>query len=65
MPNMRLRENPTLFQDTSITSILPEERGDLFNAIENALKSEKCLTDGERDHTYSEIGSMFKELGIV
>lgn len=39
--------------------------GDLFNAIENALKSEKCLTDGERDYTYSEIGSMFKELGIV
>ena len=39
--------------------------GDLSKAIANALKSENSKAEGERDYTFSEIGSMFRELGIV
>lgn len=39
--------------------------GSLLKAIDSSLRSEKSLIDGERDYTYSEMGAMFKELGIV
>lgn len=38
--------------------------GNLSTAIENAIKSEAELRSGNRDYTYSEIGSMFRELGL-
>ncbi len=42
-----------------------KEGGDFNNAIRNAIKSEECVSRGDRDFTYSELGTMFKELGIL
>lgn len=37
----------------------------LKDAIANSNKSVDSLRQGDRDYTYSEIGMMFKELGLV
>lgn len=39
--------------------------GDFGKAIKNALNSEEAVLRGDRNYTYSQLGSMFKELGIV
>lgn len=39
--------------------------GNFSQAINNAIKSEESIARGDRDFTYSELGTMFKELGIV
>lgn len=39
--------------------------GDFGRAIINAVNSEECVMRGDRDFTYSELGSMFKELCII
>lgn len=39
--------------------------GDFRQAINNAVKSEESIARGDRDFTYSELGTMFKELGLV
>lgn len=39
--------------------------GDFGKAIDNAITSEESLARGDRDFTYSELGTMFQELGII
>ncbi len=53
------------FKAHPLHQFFQKKGGQLAKAIENALKSEKSVNNGERDHTYSEIGSMFKELDIL
>lgn len=42
-----------------------KEGGNFNRAIDNAIISEQCISRGDRDFTYSELGTMFKELGII
>lgn len=42
-----------------------KQGGSLKEAIANSNKSVDSLRRGDRDYTYSEIGMMFKELGLV
>lgn len=53
------------FRSHPLHQFFQKQGGNLLNAIQNSLKSEQTLKNGERDYTYSELGSMFKELGIV
>lgn len=39
--------------------------GDFRQAINNAVKSEESIARGDRNYTYSELGTMFRELGII
>jgi len=42
-----------------------KQGGSLADAISNSNKSIESVRRGERDYTYSEIGKMFKELGLL
>lgn len=53
------------FKGHPLHQFFTHQKGDFFKAIEHSLKSEKSVTVGERDYTYSELGSMFRELGIL
>ncbi len=57
-------KNQRFFKTHPLHQFFQKQGGDIFMAIDNALKSEKCLSDRDRDFTFSELGSMFKELGI-
>ncbi len=53
------------FRTHPLHQFFQKHGGSLTKAIDNSLKSERGLQNGERDYTYSEMGTMFKELGIV
>lgn len=53
------------FRTHPLHQFLQKSGGSIANAIGNGLKSEKALSEGQRDYTYSELGSMFLELGIT
>lgn len=53
------------FRTHPLHQFLQESGGSITNAIGNGLKSEKAVSEGQRDYTYSELGSMFLELGIT
>lgn len=52
------------FRTHPLHQFLQKSGGGIANAIANGLKSEKAVSDGQRDYTYSELGTMFLELGI-
>lgn len=53
------------FRTHPLHQFLQKSGGSIANAIDNGLKSEKAVSEGQRDYTYSELGSMFLELGIT
>lgn len=53
------------FRAHPLHQFLQKSGGNIANAIGNGLKSEKAVSEGQRDYTYSELGSMFLELGIT
>lgn len=53
------------FRTHPLHQFFQKQGGSLTKAIDNSLKSEKIIMNDERDYTYSEMGTMFKELGIV
>lgn len=53
------------FRTHPLHQFFQKKGGDFATAVENALKSEKSVADGARDYTYSQLGSMFRELGIL
>ncbi len=52
------------FRTHPLHQYFQKKGGDWVKAVENALKSEKCLTDGEREYTYSEIAQCSKNLEL-
>ena len=52
------------FRARPLHQFFQKQGGDLYKPIENALKSEKSVMSGERDSTYSELGTMFQYLGL-
>ena len=53
------------FATHPLHQFLIKSGGDFRQAINNAVKSEESIARGDRNYTYSELGTMFKELGIV
>ncbi len=53
------------FRSHPLHQLFQKKGGSLANAINNSLKSEKNKVEQDRDFTYSELGSMFLELGIT
>lgn len=53
------------FRTHPLHQFLQKSGGSIANAMDNGLKSEKAVNEGQRDYTYSELGSMFLELGIT
>lgn len=53
------------FRTHPLHQFLQKSGGSIANAMDNGLKSEKAFNEGQRDYTYSELGSMFLELGIT
>lgn len=59
------KKTQRFFRTHPLHQFFQKQGGDLSKAIDRALKSEKSLMSGERDYTYSELGMMFRVLGIL
>lgn len=53
------------FRTHPLHQFFKSKNGDFTTAIKNAKKSEQSVLSGQRDYTYSELGNMFLELGIL
>ncbi len=53
------------FRTHPLHQFFKSKNGDFATAIKNAQKSELSVLSEQRDYTYSELGSMFLELGII
>lgn len=53
------------FANHPLHQFFKQRGGDLDRAIGNSKKSEASIANGDRDYTYSELGTMFELLGIA